>query len=117
MRTTKMLLELLTKAYPPPAGAKHAVLVYEGKLHVVLALPEKSFQHLTLEDADLDRSAEALFADIVELLFRRDVREALSAEKGQLEPLATPRQMTEEEAERARPGFKAGWDAEHGEKE
>lgn len=73
MRTAKKLLDRLTEKYPPPKGAKHAVVSHDGKLMVVLAHGDPiaevaAFKHFTLEDEDLDRPDQALFKDIVSLM-------------------------------------------------
>lgn len=73
MRTAKNLLDLLTISHPPPQGAKHALVVHEDKVHVVLAWADPvtnvcAFKHFTLEDEDLDRPAQYLHADIETLL-------------------------------------------------
>lgn len=73
MRAAKILLELLTLSHPPPQGAKHALVVHEDKLMVVLAWADPTanaaaFQHFTLEDEDLDRPAHDIHADIESLI-------------------------------------------------
>lgn len=68
MRNAKHLLELLTIAHQPFMGAKHAVTLADGKLHVILAWAPGDFKHFTLEDEDLDRPPMDIFVDIESLL-------------------------------------------------
>lgn len=75
MRNAKTLLELLTKEYPPFPGAKHAFLVHEGKVLIALAFGPSNWQHINVDDADLDRAPEDLMTDI------RDVLKAVEYDK------------------------------------
>ncbi len=68
MKTAKQLLELLTKAFPPFMGAKHAIAVHEEKIVVMLAFGPSEWKHFTLDDEDLERSADDLFEGITALL-------------------------------------------------
>lgn len=72
MRTTKMLLELLNINHPPPPGAKHAITLHEGKVLIIIAVYSdndgEAFQHVSLEDADLDRKAEDLYNELLPIM-------------------------------------------------
>lgn len=64
MRTAKQLLELLTIAFPPFPGAKHAIVFHENKLMIVLAFGPADWKHFVIEETDLDRPANELLEDI-----------------------------------------------------
>lgn len=68
MRNAKKLLEAMTARYAPPKGAKHALLVHEGRLNLVAAQPDGEFLHVVFEDEDLERSVESIMEDVVYLL-------------------------------------------------
>ena len=95
MRTTKKLLELLTEQLPPFPDCKNAIVIHEDKLLIALAVGDPiatvpAFQRLIVNDEDLDRPAEDLVRDILDLLkavaFDRDAH----ATHGRVTPEDTP---------------------------
>ncbi len=68
MRNAKKLLEAMTARYTPPQGAKHALLVDNGQMHLVAVQPDGEFLHIVFEDKDLERSVESIMEDVKYLL-------------------------------------------------
>jgi hypothetical protein len=69
MRKAKQLLSAFTARYPPPIGAKHALLVgHNDQLHLVFAKPDGAFQHIVFQDEDLDSSVEQILEEVATLL-------------------------------------------------
>jgi hypothetical protein len=58
--------------HTPPQGAKHCLLVDEGRLHLVIAYNETSegaqFHHIIFEEADLDVTFEQTMSEVDVLL-------------------------------------------------
>lgn len=67
MHPTKVLLLLITKGFPPPEGAHHAVLVQNNKLTLIIHV-DGAFVHVILEDEDLERPPGDIFLDVTNLI-------------------------------------------------
>ncbi len=68
MHTAKHLLQMLTIAFPPFVGAKHALTVHEGELCLIIAFAQDDWRHIRIEGESLDRPVNELVEDIAGIL-------------------------------------------------
>jgi hypothetical protein len=84
MEGIRDLLRLLTEAFPPAGGMRHAITVADGfddvkdmeNINLVISLAtSEGFLPVYLPDEDLVKSAHVLFDEIIELLHTHDLIE------------------------------------------
>jgi len=82
LRRAKDLLDRVTALHAAPQGAKHCLLVEQGRMHLVIAYEAAAeniqFHHVVFEEMDLDAPLEHTLSEVEVLLFAASTESALS---------------------------------------
>jgi len=65
LRGALEVLEMLTERKPPPEGKRHAIMIMDGGLKIVVQVSDDHWQSIDLDDADLDRQDQDMVVDDV----------------------------------------------------
>lgn len=68
LRGAAEVLVFLTERLPPPEGKRHALMLVEGGLKIIVTLAGDRWQSIELEDADLDKGPDQVVDETLSLL-------------------------------------------------